>query len=64
MKVHLGEQQLAYFTAENLSGQAIVGHAAYNVTPPASGAYFTKIQCFCFDDERLDAHEKSKSSCP
>jgi cytochrome c oxidase assembly protein subunit 11 len=58
MKVHLGEQQLAYFTAENLSGEAIVGHAAYNVTPPTSGAYFTKIQCFCFDDERLDAHEK------
>jgi cytochrome c oxidase assembly protein Cox11 len=58
MKVNLGEQQLAYFTAENLSAQAIVGHAAYNVTPPTSGAYFTKIQCFCFDDERLDPHEK------
>jgi cytochrome c oxidase assembly protein subunit 11 len=58
MKVHLGEQQLAYFTAENLSDQAIVGHAAYNVTPSTSGAYFTKIQCFCFDDERLDPHEK------
>jgi cytochrome c oxidase assembly protein Cox11 len=58
IKVHVGEQQLAYFTAENLSGEAIVGHAVYNVTPPTSGAYFTKIQCFCFDDERLDAHEK------
>jgi cytochrome c oxidase assembly protein Cox11 len=58
IKVHIGEQQLAYFTAENLSGEAIVGHAVYNVTPPTSGAYFTKIQCFCFDDERLDAHEK------
>jgi cytochrome c oxidase assembly protein subunit 11 len=56
--VHLGEQQLVFFTAENLSDQAIVGHATFNVTPETSGIYFNKIQCFCFDDERLDAHQK------
>src|SRR6266498_2112439 len=33
LKVHLGEQQLAFFTAENLGDQAVVGHATFNVTP-------------------------------
>jgi hypothetical protein len=27
-------------------------------SPETTGIYFNKIQCFCFDDERLDAHEK------
>jgi cytochrome c oxidase assembly protein subunit 11 len=56
--VHLGEQKLVYFTAENLSDQSIVGHATFNVTPLRSGIYFNKIQCFCFTEERLDAHQK------
>src|SRR5260370_2540572 len=58
VKVHLGEQQLVFFTAENVSDQAIVGHATFNVAPDTTGAYFKKIQCFCFDEERLDAHQK------
>jgi cytochrome c oxidase assembly protein subunit 11 len=58
VRVHLGEQQLVFFTAENLSDQTIAGRATFNVTPETSGVYFTKIQCFCFDDERLDAHQK------
>lgn len=58
VKVHLGEQKLVFFTAENLSDQAIVGHATFNVTPLTTGVYFNKIQCFCFDEERLNAHQK------
>jgi cytochrome c oxidase assembly protein subunit 11 len=58
VKVHLGEQRLVFFTAENTSDQAIVGHATFNVTPETTGLYFNKIQCFCFDEERLDAHQK------
>jgi cytochrome c oxidase assembly protein Cox11 len=56
--VRLGEQRLVFFTAENLSDQAIVGHATFNVTPATTGVYFNKIQCFCFDEERLNAHQK------
>ena len=55
--VHLGEQKLVYFTAENFSDRPIVGHATFNVTPLRSGIYFNKIQCFCFTEERLDGHE-------
>ncbi|MGH6673498.1 MAG: cytochrome c oxidase assembly protein [Xanthobacteraceae bacterium] len=53
MTVHLGEQKLVYFTAENPSNQSIVGLATFNVTPLRSGIYFNKIQCFYFTNERL-----------
>ncbi len=56
--VHLGEQKLVFFTAENTSDQPIVGHATFNVTPLQTGIYFKKIQCFCFTEERLDPHQK------
>jgi cytochrome c oxidase assembly protein subunit 11 len=56
--VHLGEQKLVYFGAENTSDQPIVGHATFNVTPLQTGIYFNKIQCFCFTEERLDPYQK------
>ena len=58
VKVHLGEQALVYFEAENLSDQDIIGHATFNVTPDKAGIYFKKIQCFCFTEEKLEAHKK------
>ncbi len=58
IKVHLGQQALVYFEAENLSDTDIVGHATFNVTPDKVGVYFKKIQCFCFTEERLEAHKK------
>lgn len=56
--VHLGEQKLVFFKAENLGNEPIVAHATYNVEPDTSGIYFNKIQCFCFNEERLDPHQK------
>jgi cytochrome c oxidase assembly protein subunit 11 len=35
-----------------------VGVASYNVSPSTAGAYFSKINCFCFTDQRLKAGEK------
>jgi cytochrome c oxidase assembly protein Cox11 len=58
VKVHLGEEKLVFFSAENLTDKPIVGHATFNVTPTKVGIYFNKIQCFCFDEERLGARQK------
>jgi cytochrome c oxidase assembly protein Cox11 len=58
VRVRLGQETLVFFEAENDSDQPIVGHATFNVTPDKVGIYFKKIQCFCFTEERLGAHQK------
>jgi cytochrome c oxidase assembly protein subunit 11 len=58
VKLHLGEDAMAFFEAQNVSDHDIVGHAAFNVTPDKIGIYFKKIQCFCFNEEKLKAGEK------
>jgi cytochrome c oxidase assembly protein subunit 11 len=52
--VRVGEPGLAFYRARNLSDRPIVGSAAFNVTPMKTGEYFTKVQCFCFDEQTLE----------
>lgn len=51
--VQVGQKTMAIFIARNLSDKPITGRASFNVTPEQSGAYFTKIQCFCFTEQTL-----------
>lgn len=46
-----GENGLAFFRFENLSDQPVRAVATYNVTPHKAGPYFTKLECFCFDEQ-------------
>lgn len=52
-----GETALAFYTATNKSDQDIIGVATYSVTPAQCAPYFSKIQCFCFEEQRLNAGE-------
>ena len=37
----------------------ITGYSVYNVTPDKAAIYFNKIQCFCFEEQRLRANEEA-----
>jgi cytochrome c oxidase assembly protein subunit 11 len=56
-RVTIGEREIAFFAARNLSGKPVTGSATFNVTPTQAGKYFTKIQCFCFNLQTLKAGE-------
>ena len=56
--VRIGEVTTIYYTVTNLAARETTGQAAYNVTPPTVGAYFAKINCFCFTEQRLKPGEK------
>ncbi len=57
-QVKLGERGLTNFISENLSDEVVTGTAVFNVTPLKAGKYFNKIQCFCFGEQSLAAHER------
>ncbi len=56
--LHIGEVATVYYNVINESARVTEGQAAYNVSPPQVGAYFTKINCFCFTQQRLKPGEK------
>ncbi|PPQ98337.1 hypothetical protein CVT26_013593 [Gymnopilus dilepis] len=53
-----GETSLAFYKAKNNSNKDIIGIATYNVTPDRVAPYFSKVECFCFEEQRLLAGEE------
>jgi cytochrome c oxidase assembly protein subunit 11 len=53
-----GETSLAFFRAKNLTDRPIIGIATYTILPYDAGLYFNKIQCFCFEEQRLEPNEE------
>lgn len=53
--LRIGESGMAFFSVTNNSDQPITGTAMYNVVPETAGAYFQKLQCFCFDAQTIAA---------
>ena len=55
--LRIGETGLAFFKVTNTSDKVMTGRAAYNVLPEQAGAYFRKLECFCFLDQTLKPGE-------
>ncbi len=53
MEIRIGETGLAFYEAHNPLDVPVAGQAAYNVTPYEAGAFFDKIECFCFVEQVL-----------
>ena len=56
--VRIGETSTAYYVAENTGATAVTGVASFNVSPSAAGAYFNKIECFCFQEQTLQPGQR------
>lgn len=53
-----GETALAFYRARNPTDKPVIGISTYNVVPFEAGQYFNKIQCFCFEEQRLNPKEE------
>jgi len=58
MEVRIGETGLAFYEAYNPTDKPIAGQSSYNVTPFEAGLFFTKIDCFCFQEQILQPGER------
>ncbi|GAU87765.1 hypothetical protein RvY_00566 [Ramazzottius varieornatus] len=56
--VYPGETALAFYTARNPTDRPIIGISTYTVLPFEAAKYLNKIQCFCFEEQRLNPHEE------
>jgi cytochrome c oxidase assembly protein subunit 11 len=58
IEVRIGDVVTVNYVVTNESARETVGQASYNVSPPTVGAYFSKINCFCFTEQRFKPGEK------
>ena len=58
IEVNIGQVVTVYYNVTNQSARSTIGQADYNVAPLTVGAYFQKINCFCFTEQTMAAGEK------
>jgi cytochrome c oxidase assembly protein subunit 11 len=58
IEVRIGEVVTVFYNVINQSARTTTGQAAYNVAPLTVGAYFQKLNCFCFTEQTMAAGEK------
>ena len=57
IKLHIGEVATVHYKVINEAARSITAQASYNVTPTTVGAYFDKINCFCFTQQTMKPGE-------
>ena len=58
VELKIGETVQIMYKARNMASTPTTGQATFNVTPQAAGAYFNKVQCFCFTETTLKPGEE------
>ena len=58
MSIRVGAEGLAFYEAYNPTDRTIAGTASFNVAPFSAGAYFSKIDCFCFELQVLEPGQR------
>ncbi|WP_413818588.1 cytochrome c oxidase assembly protein [Shinella sp.] len=58
VEMKIGETVQIMYRARNMASKPTTGQATFNVTPQAAGAYFNKVQCFCFTETTLKPGEE------
>ncbi|MDX2263611.1 MAG: cytochrome c oxidase assembly protein [Hyphomicrobiales bacterium] len=58
--VKVGESKLGFYRVVSQADHATVGTASFNVTPEIAGKYFAKIECFCFQEQRLEGRASAE----
>jgi cytochrome c oxidase assembly protein subunit 11 len=58
IEVKIGEVVTVFYSVINQSARTTSAQAAYNVAPLTVGAYFQKINCFCFTEQTMAPGEK------
>lgn len=57
LRVHPGETRRVDFIAENHAGKSITAQALPSIAPFQAGAFFSKLECFCFTRQTLEGNE-------
>jgi len=60
ISLRTGETATIYYKVLNLADHETRGTAAYNISPEQAASYFNKLACFCFQEQRLAAHESAE----
>ena len=57
VKVHPGELKTIMYEVVNTQGRTVQAQAIPSFAPQAATPHFTKLECFCFKQQTLKAHE-------
>ena len=60
--VKVGETTTVLYKVKNEGPVATTGIATFNVQPALAGAYFIKLECFCFTEKTLQPGEATESA--
>ena len=60
MEVHPGELVQVMYEVTNARDQPMTGQAIPSYAPKAAAGYFKKLDCFCFKQQTLAAHESKQ----